>query len=115
MTTIGNGAFRLCSGFTGNLKIPNSITTIGEDAFRWCNGFTGNLTIPESVTTIERGAFSYCDGIESARFYGNAPTAGDSIFGSRDSTFIVYRLTDKSDWPEAGETWNGYVTAIFER
>ena len=61
VTTIGQGAFYSCKGFTG-LKIGNSVTTIGQDAFYDCEGFTGELTIPNSVTTIGKGAFYLCKG-----------------------------------------------------
>ena len=55
VTTIEGGAFSKCSGFTGSLTIPDSVTTIGENAFDGCSGFTGSLTIPDSVTTIGGG------------------------------------------------------------
>ena len=62
VTTIGESVFCGCTGLSGNLTIPNSVTTIGEKAFSNCIGFTGNLTIPNSVTTIGNFAFSYCTG-----------------------------------------------------
>ena len=62
VTTIGESVFFGCTGLSGNLTIPNSVTTIGETAFSNCIGFTGNLTIPNSVTTIGNFAFSYCIG-----------------------------------------------------
>ena len=33
VTSIGNRAFYKCTGLTGSLSIPNSITSIGKDAF----------------------------------------------------------------------------------
>ena len=62
VTTIGESVFFGCTGLSGNLTIPKSVTTIGETAFSNCIGFTGNLTIPNSVTTIGNFAFSYCTG-----------------------------------------------------
>ncbi|MCR5659729.1 MAG: leucine-rich repeat protein [Bacteroidales bacterium] len=62
VTTIGDYAFNRCSGFTGNLTIPNSVTTIGDYAFDFCSGFTGSLTIPSSVTTIGYRTFDECSG-----------------------------------------------------
>ena len=53
-------AFNGCSGFTGNLTIPNSVKTIGNSAFSGCYGFTGKLTISDSVTTIGTSAFFNC-------------------------------------------------------
>ena len=62
VTAIENDAFYGCSGFTGSLTIPNSLTTIGASAFSGCSGFNGSLTIPDSVTTIELNAFLGCSG-----------------------------------------------------
>ena len=50
-------AFYNCSGLTGSLVIPNSVTLIDYYAFSGCSGFTGSLTIGNSVTTIGNDAF----------------------------------------------------------
>ncbi|MDE6795039.1 MAG: Ig-like domain-containing protein, partial [Muribaculaceae bacterium] len=52
-----------CSGFTGDLKIPNSVTSIAEQAFYGCSGFTGELRIPDAVTSIGNNAFDGCSGL----------------------------------------------------
>ena len=39
MTTIEEGAFAYCSGFTGDLVIPNSVVTIEPSAFHTCYAF----------------------------------------------------------------------------
>ena len=72
------GAFKGCSGFTGNLVIPNSVISIGPKfyevssggglpddggAFEGC-GFKGNLSIPNSVTLLDVNTFKGC------RFHG---------------------------------------------
>ena len=74
MTTIGSSAFDGCSGFTGSLTIPNSVTTIGNEAFRDCTGFTGSLTIPNSVTEIG-SAFYGCSGFTGSLTIGNSVTS----------------------------------------
>ncbi|MCM1090598.1 MAG: leucine-rich repeat protein [Butyrivibrio sp.] len=61
ITYIGRRAFEGCSGLTGSLTIPDSVTSIGYGAFEDC-GFTGNLTIGNRVTSIGAGAFYNCDG-----------------------------------------------------
>ena len=62
VTSIGDYAFRECTGFTGTLTIPDSVTSIGKFAFYGCSEFTGNLTIPDGVTSIRRSTFSGCSG-----------------------------------------------------
>ena len=55
---IGNNAFKNCTGLTGSLVIPNTVTIIGANSFRNCTGFTGSLTIAESVIYIGSSAFA---------------------------------------------------------
>ena len=47
-----------------NLVIPDGVTSIGNDAFRDCSGLT-SVTIPNSVTNIESLAFVGCSGLTS--------------------------------------------------
>ncbi len=70
VTTVGNSAFRYCSGFTGNLVIPDSVETIGEFAFADCTGFDGNLVIGNNVTDIGREAFARCNGFRGTLTLG---------------------------------------------
>ncbi len=72
VTSIGESAFLRCSGFTGTLTIPNSVTSIGEYAFFLCNHLTGELTIPNSVTEIGMWAFYYCQGFSGTLILGNS-------------------------------------------
>ncbi|MCQ2306140.1 MAG: leucine-rich repeat protein, partial [Bacteroidales bacterium] len=71
---IGDCAFYSCSGLTGLLTIPNSVTNIGEGAFERCSGFTGSLTIPNSVTNIGETAFWYCSGFNGSLTIGSSVT-----------------------------------------
>jgi hypothetical protein len=63
VTTIEEGAFAYCSGFTGDLVIPNSVVTIEPSAFFTCYAFDGDLVIGNSVTTIGDYAFDDCNGL----------------------------------------------------
>ena len=59
VTTIGEAAFRECSGLT-SVTIPNSVTSIGHYAFGGCSGLT-SVTIGSGVTSIGFHAF---DGVD---------------------------------------------------
>ncbi len=54
--------FENCTGFTGDLVIPDSVKIIGQSAFENCTGFTGDLVIPDSVENIDQSAFGNCTG-----------------------------------------------------
>ena len=57
-------AFSGCSGFVGDLIIPNSVTAVGSRAFQDCSGLT-SVTIGDSVTRIWSRAFQNCSGLTS--------------------------------------------------
>ena len=76
VTSIGNGAFMVCTGLT-SVTIPNSVTSIGKSAFSGCirlthpiivndmfvflpTGYEGHYSIPENISTIIGGAFQGC-------------------------------------------------------
>ena len=81
VTSIGNWAFWNCSGFTGNLVIPESVTSIGSHAFGYCSGFTGNLVIPENVTSIGNYAFNNGSGFNGKLVIPNSvKNIGDDAF-----------------------------------
>ena len=100
LKTIGKDAFLNCSGFTGNLTIPNSVTSIGSWAFYKCYGFNGNLTIPNSVTSIEKSAFEGCSGFTGVEFQ-SVPQIGSSTFNQVNCSKTVV-LSDDS-YVYAGE------------
>ena len=132
MTSIGPDAFFNCSGFTGDLIIPNSVTTIGTQAFYHCSGFTGNLTIGNSVTSIQENAFSGCTGLTGSLTIPNSvtsigryafyncqaisffmslaetpPTVGQQAFGLWNSNTIVYVPCGFED-AYASLSWGGF-------
>ena len=92
VTTIGNTAFMYCFYLT-SLTLPNSVTTIEEGAFAYCQGFTGDLVIPNSVVTIEPSAFMICFGFDGDLILGNSlTTIGDYAFNSCDGLHGVLNI-----------------------
>ncbi|MBR4988862.1 MAG: leucine-rich repeat domain-containing protein [Bacteroidaceae bacterium] len=100
VTSIGDAAFRDCSGLTG-ITIPNSVTSIGYNAFWGCSKikkveldcttigswFKENSSIEEivlgnSVTSIGNSAFNGCSGLTSI-------TIGNSVTSIEDWAFNV--------------------------
>ena len=78
VTSIGSEAFQYCSGLT-SVSIPNSVTSIGDYAFYGCSGLT-SVSIPNSVTFISGAVFSGCSGLESIVI-----ESGNSKYDSRDN------------------------------
>ena len=84
VTTIGQDAFRGCSGLAG-IVIPEGITSIGGDAFRGCSGLTG-IVIPESVTLIGKRAFFECNGLDYIEV-----AKGNAVYRSENDCLIEKR------------------------
>jgi len=61
--SIRNEAFWHCSGLTGTLVLPETLSEICEMAFADCTGLTGALDLPQSLTKIKHGAFFNCSGL----------------------------------------------------
>ena len=78
VTSIGNYAFRNCSGLT-SVTIPTGVTSIGNYAFRNCSGLT-SVTIPTGVTSIGNEAFYNCSGLTSVTIPNSVTSIGDNAF-----------------------------------
>ena len=78
VTSIGEEAFRYCSGLT-SVTIGNSVTSIGTGAFFACEGLT-SVTIGNSVTSIGSGAFRFCSGLTSVTIPNSVTSIGDYAF-----------------------------------
>jgi hypothetical protein len=72
--------------------LPDTLTTIGNNAFRDCTGLT-SVTIPSSVNTIGDYAFSDCTSLTSITVdSGNANYAdeGGVLFNKAKTTLVCY-------------------------
>jgi len=82
VTSIGNYAFKGCTGLT-TTDIPNSVTTIGIGAFEGCTGLI-SINIPNSVTFIRTSAFENCIKLNDVYCHVTDPsllTLGTDAFG----------------------------------
>jgi hypothetical protein len=132
LTTIGNGAFGLCTSLTA-IVIPNGVSDIKNLAFQGCSSlssvmfgsnvsnigdyaFSGcaitNITFPKSIAGIGLGAFIDCPIASGIYFDGNAPNIGSyppgSIFSATNA--ICYYLPGTTGW---GSTFDGIPTQIL--
>ena len=93
VTSIGNSAFQNCTGLT-SVTIPNSVTSIVDYAFDGCTGLT-SVTIPNSVTSIRKDALRDCTGfpvIDNIRY------ADTYLIEAVDKTLSTYTIKDGTKW-----------------
>ena len=83
VTSIGDGAFSVCSGLT-KITIPNGVTSIRDGAFSNCSGLT-EITIPDSVTSIGDYAFYDCTNLT---IYGYTGSYAETYAKENDIPFV---------------------------
>jgi hypothetical protein len=116
VTSIGNGAFNDCSGLTGRLKIPESVTSIGEKAFRGCRGLK-SVEIPSSVTSIGDEAFARCNGLTSVVSLANDPQAlAENTFTAVDQSKVTLYVPKKAvEAYKAAKVWKDFGKIVGEK
>lgn len=107
VTSIGNGAFRGCTGLT-SIEIPETVISIGNSAFAWCYGLT-DINIPNSITSIEPGAFQGCRILESITIPNSVTTIGNSAFAF---CYALTALTIPNSVTSIGERAFWYCTSL---
>ena len=89
--------------------IPASVTTIGEEAFRGCSGLT-EVTIPATVTSIGYCAFYGCRNLKTFIAQPTTPpTLGYDVFGDGNG-INIYVAADKVDAYKSA--WSAYADKI---
>ncbi len=111
VTSIGEWAFRNCSGLT-SVIIPNSVTSIGRAAFGGCTGLT-SFTIPNSVTSIDIYAFRDCNGLTSLTIPNSVYSIGNSAFdGCSGLTTVNFNATNCTMMGNPNEPVFGSCTSL---
>ena len=103
VTSIGNSAFRNCTGLT-SVSISNSVTSIGSYAFSQCSGLT-SVTIGSGVTSIGGSTFSGCESLETVIAMPNIPPhIEDNTFPNAKDISLYVPMGRKGAY-EAADVW----------
>ena len=93
--SIGNEVKILPNSFVNGSKItsiniPNSVTSIGNSAFRYCSGLT-SINIPNSVSSIGSSAFQGCSSMAVITV-----ESGNSTFDSRNNCNAIIETSSNT-------------------
>ena len=106
VTSIGNSAFRGCSGLT-SVTIPTGVTSIGDWAFSDCSGLT-SVTIPNSVTFIGWSTFNGCSGLTSVTIPNSVTSIGGwAFYNCRGLTTLNFNAINCQDFSSLRHPFSG--------
>ena len=78
VTSIGNEAFKECTGLT-SVSLSGTIASIGSQAFFGCTGMT-SIDIPDGLKSIGANAFNNCSSLASITLPEGLTSIGSSAF-----------------------------------
>ena len=96
---IGINSFAGCTGLTGELMLPSSITSIGESAFFGCSGLE-TVLLYCAVKAIPSECFNRCSSIETVRISNTTQKIENLAFANCPSikeVFIPFSVTEISE------------------
>ena len=80
VVTIGGGAFYQCTGLSGELYLPKNLQIIEDYAFLRCERLSGNLRLPDSLKVLGFGAFILCKSFSGDLYLPNVDVLEDNVF-----------------------------------
>ena len=92
ITTIGDEAFKDCTGLMG-IVIPGSVTTIGARAFQGCWRLNA-ISISNQVLGIEQDAFYDCSQVGKIEIFGFAGSAAEDYANNNPTHATFTPFTD---------------------
>ena len=79
LTYVGNYAFSMCSGLTGDIEVPQTVNYIGSGAFEYCHGIT-SIRMPDQITIIYSKTFSDCSNLREISLPSHLEMIEDNAF-----------------------------------
>ena len=111
MTTIGNAAFRYCSGLT-SVTLSNSINGLGTYLFGNCTGLT-SIEIPSSVNTIMANAFNGCSNLAVFDFHNHTRVPTLANYSAFSGTPANKKIVVPDDLYESWKTATNWSSSNY--
>ena len=111
-TSIGNNTFYGCSGLTGALTLPDTITTIGTACFQGCSSIT-SFNTGNGLTQVPANAVRACSAITSVTIGENVTFVATSAFWADCAiTTVVWNAINVTQAYYYNSSRNAYWTCF---